>query len=69
MEEERKKEEEEAKKMVEEAKKRTMLVRVETFRTLQENLDQKEKENDHLRERINQLQAELEKTRHEKGLH
>ena len=57
MEEERKKEEEEAKKMVEEAKKRTMLVRVETFRTMQENLDQKEKENDHLRERINQLQV------------
>ena len=57
MEEERKKEEEEAKKMVEEAKKRTMLVRVETFRTMQEDVVQKEKENDHLKERINQLQV------------
>ena len=40
MEEERKKEEEEAKKMVEEAKKRTMLVRVETFRTMQQDIVQ-----------------------------
>ena len=57
LEEERKKEEEEAKMMVEEAKKRVMLVRVETFRTMQEDVVQKEKENDHLKERINQLQV------------
>ena len=57
MEEERKKEEEEAKKMVEEAKKRTMLVRVEIYRTMQENLVQKSQENDHLRGTINQMQV------------
>ena len=49
--------EEARKKEEEEAKKRVMLVRVETFRTMQEDVVQKEKENDHLKERINQLQV------------
>ena len=63
LEEERKKEEEEAKMMVEEAKKRVMLVRVETFWTMQEDVVQKEKENDHLKERINQLQVAAQEER------